>query len=66
MQLNYQGVPEPWSPAFNQLLPLATVGVQASNGLYRNQVACATEGGTWLGTLPQAGQSLRIKSTEVY
>ena len=66
VQLNYQQAPEPWTPSFDQLLPLATVGVQASNGLYRNQVACAAPDGTRLGTLPQSGQSLRIKSTEVY
>ncbi len=66
VQLNYQETPEPWTPSFDQLLPLATVGVQASNGLYRNQVACAAPDGTRLGALPQSGQSLRIKSTEVY
>lgn len=65
VQLNYQQAPTQWTPVFGQLLPRATVGVQARNGLYRNQVACATSA-LQLGTLPQSGQSLRIKSTEVY
>jgi hypothetical protein len=65
VQLNYQQAPSPWSPSFGQLQPQVTVGVQASNGLYRNQVACVTSS-TRLGTLPQSGQSILIKSGEVY
>jgi hypothetical protein len=65
VQLNYQQAPNPWSPGFGQWQPQATVGVQALDGLYRNQAACATDG-LLLGRLPQSGLSLRIKSAEVY
>ena len=65
VQLNYQQAPSPWSPTFGQLQPQATVGVQARNGLYRNQAACASTGVN-LGSLPQSGQSLRIRNGQVY
>lgn len=65
VRLNYQQAPASWSPGLGQWLPEVTVGVQARNGLYRNQVACITSS-TRLGVLPQSGQSLLIKSGEVY
>jgi hypothetical protein len=65
VQLNYQQAPASWSPSFGQLRPQATVGMQARNGLYRNQIACAATG-VRLGILPQSGESLRIRSGEVY
>ena len=65
VQLNYQQVPTLWAPTLTELRPFATVGVQAQNGLFRNQVACQTAA-VRQGILPYSNQSLRISNTDLY
>ena len=65
VQLNYLDVPTPWAPTLTDLRPLVTVGVQAQNGLFRNQVACQTDA-VRQGTLPHSDQSLHISNADLY
>jgi hypothetical protein len=65
VQLNYLQVPPTSAPALAGLRPLATVGVQAQNGLFRNLIACHTAA-EQQGTLPQSSHSLRIKPPDLY
>lgn len=65
VQLNYLQAPALWAPTLTDLRPFATVGVQAQNGLFRNQVACQTSA-VREGTLPRAYQSVRISNTDLY
>lgn len=65
VQFNYLQVPSPWAPSLTDLRPLATVGVQAQNGLFRNQVACQTAA-VRQGILPLPNQSLRISNADLY
>ena len=65
VQLNYQQVPTLWASTLTELRPFATVGVQAQNGLFRNQVACQTAA-IRQGILPYSNQSLRISNIDLY
>ena len=65
VQLNYLQVPSLWALTLTDLRPLVTIGVQAQNGLFRNQVACQTAA-VRQGTLPRTNQSLRISNTDLY
>ncbi len=65
VQLNYRQVPAPWAPTLTDLRPLATIGVQAQNGLFRNQVACQTAA-VRQGVLPLSNQSVRISNADLY
>ena len=64
-QLNYLQVPSLWAVTLTDLRPLVTIGVQAQNGLFRNQVVCQTAA-VRQGTLPRPNQSLRISNTDLY
>jgi hypothetical protein len=65
VQLNYLKTPALYAPTPTGLRPLATVGVQAQNGVFRNQIACQTAA-MRTGTLPQSGQSLRLRVGTMY
>jgi hypothetical protein len=65
VQLNYLKAPALFAPALTNLMPPATIGLQAQNGVYRNQIACRTAT-VRTGTLPQSGQSLRLKVGTMY
>jgi hypothetical protein len=65
VQLNYLNTPASYAPTITGLRPLATVGMQAQNGVFRNQIACRT-GAMRTGTLPQPGQSLRLRVGTMY
>lgn len=65
VQLNYLQAPPAWAATLTDLRPLVTVGAQAQNGLFRNQIACQTTTRRQ-GTLPQSSQSLRIKNSDLY
>ena len=63
--LNYRDVPEVAAQSLRELTPEVTIGVQARDGLFRNQVACIllTDG---FGRPPHREESILIKRGEVY
>ncbi len=65
VRVNYLDVPPAQAAGLSDLQPFVTVGAQAANGLYRNQVVCYTPSER-LGTLPQPNQSLRLQSGDTY
>lgn len=65
VRLNYGQVPQQVATGFQATAPLATVGVQANQGLFFNQVSCHTAN-TKLGTLPVTGSSLLIRRGDLY
>ena len=65
VQLNYLQLPPLWARTLTDLRPFVTIGIQAQNGLFRNQIACQTAA-VRQGTLPRANQSLRISNADLY
>jgi subtilisin family serine protease len=65
VRLNYGQVPQLGLIGFQATTPLATIGAQADQGLFFNQVSCHTAN-TKLGTLPVTGSSLLIRREDLY
>lgn len=65
IRLNYQDVPPRIAQSLPELTPEVTVGVQANNGLFRNQVSCVTltEG---YGLPPESHQSILFERGDIY
>jgi subtilisin family serine protease len=62
---NYLDVPEAVAQSLNTLTPRVVVGVQAREGLFRNQAACLTTTHGY-GRPPHAGESILIKREDIY
>jgi subtilisin family serine protease len=65
VQLNYLAVPQPWAATLTDYRPNVTVGIQARNGIFRNQVVCQTATAQ-TGILPLTNQSLRFTPADLY
>ncbi len=65
IRLNYQNVPPRIAQSLSELTPEVTVGVQANNGLFHNQVSCVTltEG---YGLPPASEQSILFEREDIY
>ena len=65
IRLNYQDVPPRVAQSLWELTPEVTVGVQANNGLFHNQVSCVTltDG---FGLPPESHQSILFERGDIY
>jgi hypothetical protein len=62
---NYRDVPDAAATSLTSLTPRVVAGVQARDGLFRNQLACVTAARSY-GRPPHDGESILIKPEEVY
>ncbi len=62
---NYRDVPDAVATSLTSLTPRVVAGVQARDGLFRNQLACVTAARSY-GRPPHDGESILIKPEEVY
>lgn len=63
--LNYQDVPPRIAQSLSELTPEVTVGVQASKGLFHNQVSCVTLTDGY-GLPPESQQSILFEREDIY